>query len=70
MGFPLLAFFVNLIVLGWAIGLRCRGMVLRWGLGVEELAWAAIFPLAPVSGVLPDFRAPRLVAACCPRGAG
>jgi ABC-2 type transport system permease protein len=26
-------------------------MVLRWGLGAEELAWAAVFLLAPVSGV-------------------
>jgi len=51
MGFALLAFFVNLIVLGWAIGLAVSGMVLRWGLGAEELAWAAIFLLAPVSGV-------------------
>jgi ABC-2 type transport system permease protein len=51
MGLPLLAFFVNLIVLGWAIGLAVSGMVLRWGLGAEELAWAAIFLLAPVSGV-------------------
>ena len=51
MGFPLIAFFVNLIVLGWAIGLAVSGMVLRWGLGAEELAWAAIFLLAPISGV-------------------
>jgi len=51
MGLPLLAFFVNLIVLGWSIGLAVSGMVLRWGLGAEELAWAAIFLLAPVSGV-------------------
>ena len=51
MGLPLLAFFVNLIILGWAIGLAVSGMVLRWGLGAEELAWAAIFLLAPVSGV-------------------
>ena len=51
MGFPLIAFFVNLIVLGWSIGLAVSGMVLRWGLGAEELAWAAIFLLAPVSGV-------------------
>jgi ABC-2 type transport system permease protein len=50
-GFPLIAFFVNLIVCGWAIGLAVSGMVLRWGLGAEELAWAAIFLLAPVSGV-------------------
>jgi ABC-2 type transport system permease protein len=50
-GFPLIAFFVNLIVCGWAIGLAVSGMVLRWGLGAEELAWAAVFLLAPVSGV-------------------
>ena len=51
LGFPLLAFFLNLIVCGWAIGLAVSGMVLRWGLGAEELAWAAVFLLAPVSGV-------------------
>jgi len=51
LGFPLLAFFVNLIVCGWAIGLAVSGLVLRWGLGAEELAWAAVFLLAPVSGV-------------------
>jgi len=27
------------------------GMILRLGLGAEELAWAAIFVIAPVSGV-------------------
>ena len=51
MGWALIAFFINLIVLGWAIGLAVSGMVLRWGLGAEELAWAAIFMLAPISGV-------------------
>jgi ABC-2 type transport system permease protein len=51
LGFPLLAFFVNLIICGWAIGLAVSGLVLRWGLGAEELAWAAVFLLAPVSGV-------------------
>ncbi len=61
LGFPLIAFFVNLIVCGWAIGLAVSGLVLRWGLGAEELAWAAVFLLAPVSGVyypigvLPDW---------------
>ncbi len=50
-GFPLIAFFVNLLVFGWAIGLAVSGMILRWGLGAEELAWAAIFLVAPVSGV-------------------
>ena len=51
LGFPLIAFFVNLLVFGWAIGLAMSGLILRLGLGAEELAWAAIFILAPVSGV-------------------
>ena len=51
LGFPLLAFFVNLLMFGWAIGLAVSALILRWGLGAEELAWAAIFLFAPVSGV-------------------
>ena len=50
-GFPLIAFFINLLVFGWGIGLAVSGLMLRWGLGAEELAWAAIFLVAPVSGV-------------------
>jgi ABC-2 type transport system permease protein len=51
LGFPLIAFFVLLIAFGWAIGLAVSAMIMRWGLGAEELAWAAIFLVAPVSGV-------------------
>ena len=51
LGFPLIAFFTLLLVFGWAIGLAVSGMILRSGLGAEELAWAAIFLVAPVSGV-------------------
>ena len=51
MGFPLLAFFTLLLAFGWSIGLAVSAMILRFGLGAEELAWAAIFILAPVSGV-------------------
>ena len=50
-GFPLIAFFFQLIAFGWALGLALSGMVLRWGLGAESLAWIAVFALAPVSGV-------------------
>jgi ABC-2 type transport system permease protein len=50
-GVPLIAFFTLLIVFGWAIGLAVSALILRWGLGAEELAWAAIFLIAPVSGV-------------------
>jgi ABC-2 type transport system permease protein len=50
-GFPLIAFFVNLLMFGWGIGLAMSGMIMRLGLGAEELAWAAIFVVAPISGV-------------------
>ena len=51
LGLPLLAFFTLLLAFGWSIGLAVSAMILRWGLGAEELAWAAIFLVAPVSGV-------------------
>lgn len=51
MGLPLIAFFVNLIVMGWSIGLVVCGLVLRWGLGAESLAWLAVFALAPLSAI-------------------
>ena len=51
LGLPLLAFFWLLLAFGWSIGLAVSAMILRFGLGAEELAWAAIFILAPVSGV-------------------
>src|SRR3989338_4684004 len=51
LGLPLLAFFVNLIVMGWAIGLLVSGIVLRYGLGAESMAWIAIFAVQPISGV-------------------
>jgi ABC-2 type transport system permease protein len=51
MGLPLIAFFINLLVMGWAIGLLVAGLVLRYGLGAENLAWVAIFAVAPVSGI-------------------
>jgi ABC-2 type transport system permease protein len=51
MGLPLIAFFTTLLVFGWAVGLAVSAMILRYGLGAEELAWAAIFLVAPVSGV-------------------
>lgn len=51
LGLPLLAFYTNLLVMGWAIGLMVSALVLRWGLGAENLAWALIFVLAPFSGV-------------------
>lgn len=51
LGLPLLAFFINLLVMGWALGLMICALILRHGLGAESMAWLAIFVLAPVSGI-------------------
>lgn len=51
MGLPLLAFFTNLLVMGWSVGLLVSGLLLRFGLGVESLCWLGIFLFAPISGV-------------------
>jgi ABC-2 type transport system permease protein len=51
LGLPLIAFFANLLVMGWAVGLAIAGILLRWGLGAESLAWLAIFGVAPLSGI-------------------
>jgi ABC-2 type transport system permease protein len=61
LGAILIAFFISLIAFGWSIGLFVSGLVLRYGLGAESLAWAFIFALAPLCGVyypvsiLPDW---------------
>jgi ABC-2 type transport system permease protein len=61
LGLALAAFFANLILTSWAVGIFVSGLVLRNGLGAENLAWTIMFiflPLAcvyyPVS-VLPPF---------------
>ncbi|MEZ0232181.1 MAG: ABC transporter permease [Methylophilaceae bacterium] len=51
MGLPLIAFFFNLLVMAWGIGLVIAGLLLRFGLGAEGIAWAAIFALQPICAV-------------------
>jgi ABC-2 type transport system permease protein len=51
LGLPLIAFFFNLMFLGWSMGLIITALILRNGLGAESLAWMAMFILAPLSGV-------------------
>ena len=51
LGLPLIAFFFNLLVLGWAVGMMVTALILRVGLGGESLAWFVIFLLVPVSAV-------------------
>ena len=51
LGLPLVAFFANLLVSGWAIGLFVTALLLRVGLGAESVAWMALFLIAPVSAI-------------------
>ncbi len=51
LGFYLIFFFFNLIIIGWTIGFFVSGLVLRYGHAFEELAWALIFILLPFSCV-------------------
>src|SRR4029078_11042681 len=51
MGLPLLAFFANLMAFGAAGGVAVSAIVLRYGMGAENLAWVAIFVIAPLTGV-------------------
>src|SRR6266542_1128259 len=51
LGLALAAFFVNLILTSWAIGILVSGLVLRNGLGAESLAWTVMFLLLPLTCV-------------------
>jgi len=48
-GFPLLAFFLNLVFTGWAISQFVTGILIRYGLGAESLTWVLPFLIAPFS---------------------
>jgi ABC-2 type transport system permease protein len=39
------------MAMGWAIGIAVCGLILRYGMGAESLAWVTIFAFSPVSGV-------------------
>lgn len=51
LGLPLVAFFGNLMITGWALGLFVTALLLRVGLGAESVAWMALFLIAPVSAI-------------------
>jgi ABC-2 type transport system permease protein len=61
LGLALVAFFVNLILTSWAVGIVVAGVLLRNGMGVESLAWTLMFVLMPLTcvyypvSVLPDW---------------
>src|SRR5271165_3345672 len=44
-------FFMNLMIMGWAVALAVVSLILRHGAGAEALAWSVLFGLTPFSAV-------------------
>ena len=51
LGFALVAFFINLMLTSWAIGIFVSGLILRNGMGAENLAWSIMFLFMPLTCV-------------------
>src|SRR6478735_6528785 len=51
LGIALAAFFANLMLTGWAVGIFVSGLVLRNGLGAETFAWSIMFLFLPLTCV-------------------
>ena len=51
LGLGLAAFFANLLLCGWAVGIVVSGLILRNGLGAEGLAWTLMFLILPLCAV-------------------
>jgi len=51
LGFALAAFFLNLLLTSWAVGIFVSGLVLRNGLGAENMAWSIMFIFLPLTCV-------------------
>src|SRR5258708_16141399 len=47
LGLALAAFFANLMLTGWAVGIFVSGLVLRNGLGAANMAWTIMFIFLP-----------------------
>jgi ABC-2 type transport system permease protein len=68
LGLALAAFFCVLVLTSWSLGLISAGVILRYGLGAEELAWSLAFLLLPLCcvyypvSVLPGWLQPVALA--------
>jgi len=51
LGLAFAAFFCVLALFAWAVGLFVCGMLLRYGLGAENLAWSLMFAVQPLGCV-------------------
>lgn len=62
LGIGLVPIFVLLTIVGWAIAMFVIGLVLRFGMGAEAMAWGIMFVVMPLSGVfVPISSLPRFV---------
>jgi ABC-2 type transport system permease protein len=62
LGWALIPFFINLLIMGWAMGMVTTALIMRWGQASEALAWgipflvqpfcAAFYPLATLPKLL------------------
>ena len=51
LGLSLIPFFINLLVMGWAMGMVTTALILRWGQAAEALAWGIPFLMQPFCAV-------------------
>ena len=51
LGLALVAFFFNLMLTSWAIGIFVSGLILRNGMGAENFAWSIMFVFMPLTCV-------------------
>jgi ABC-2 type transport system permease protein len=51
LGLALVAFFINLILTSWSVGIFVSGLLLRNGLGAESMAWTIMFLFLPLTCV-------------------
>jgi ABC-2 type transport system permease protein len=50
-GMSLIPFFVNLLLMGWALGMVTTALIMRWGQAAEALAWGVPFFIQPIAAV-------------------
>jgi ABC-2 type transport system permease protein len=51
LGIAFAAFFAVLILFAWSVGLLVSGILLRYGLGAENLVWSLMFVVQPLGCV-------------------
>jgi len=51
LGLALAAFFANLLLTSWAVGIFVAGLLLRNGMGAESMAWTIMFLFLPLTCV-------------------